>query len=133
MDGLSGRRGRHRSQDHCSIARSRFASASVASEDCVFPHITDEPEALPRDRSEQVLLLAAVADCLADRVDMTGQGRFGNDPAAPHRIQQAILADHAVAVLHEIEKQIEDLRPNRNRFVPARQLSLLGVEHAVSE
>ena len=38
-----------------------------------FPHLADEPETFSGNRSDQALLLAAVADCLANRIDMTGQ------------------------------------------------------------
>jgi hypothetical protein len=49
------------------------------------------------------------------RIDMTGQGRFRDDPSVAHPVQQLILADDVLTVLHQIEQQVEDLRPDRNR------------------
>ena len=98
-----------------------------------FLDVADEPESFAGDRADQALLLAAVADRLAHRIDVTGQGRFGDDPPTPHRIQQIILADDALAVLHQVEQQVEDLRPDRNRLGPPGELPPVGVEHVVSE
>ncbi len=39
-----------------------------------FPDLADEAKALAGDRSDQALLLAAVADRFARRIDVTGQG-----------------------------------------------------------
>src|SRR5918994_1851026 len=47
-------------------------------------------------------------------IDMTGERRFGDDPSVPHHIQQLVLADDVLTVLHQIEQQVEDLRPDRN-------------------
>ena len=55
-----------------------------------FPHSADEPEALAGDRSDQALLLAAVTDRLAHRVDVAGQSGFRDDPPAPHRLEQIV-------------------------------------------
>ena len=93
----------------------------------------DEPEAFAGERADQALLLAAVADRLAHRVDVTGQGRFGDDPPVPHRLQQIVLADDAFAVAHQVDQQVEDLRPNRNDLGPPGELPPVRVKHAVSE
>ena len=79
-----------------------------------FPDLADEAESLARDGADQALLLAAVADRLAHRVDVAGQSRFGNDASGPDRVQKGILADDVLAVLHEVKQQIEDLRADRN-------------------
>jgi len=100
---------------------------------CYFRDIGDEPEPFARDRPDQPLLLAAIADRLAHRIDMAGEGRFGDDPPAPDRIQQIVLADDARAVLDQMSQQVEDLRPDRHHRLPPRQLPPLGVEHIASE
>ena len=81
-----------------------------------FPDLADEAESLAGDGPDQALLVAAVADRLAHRIDVAGQGRLRDDPPAPHRRQQIVLADDVLAVLHEMEQQVEDLRPDRNRL-----------------
>ena len=58
---------------------------------------------------------------------------FGDDAPGPHRVQQVILADDVLAVLHEIEQQIEDLRPDRNGLGMPGQLPPIRVERIVSE
>ena len=93
----------------------------------------DEPEAFASERADQALLLAAVADRLAHRVDVTGQGRFGDDPSVPYRLQQIVLADDAFAVAHQVNQQVEDFRPNRNNLRPPGELPPVRVKHAVSE
>ncbi len=64
---------------------------------------------------------------------MTGQGRFRDDPSAPHPVQQLILADDVLAVLHQIEQQVEDLRPDCNGLGAPRELPPFRVEHVVLE
>ncbi len=98
-----------------------------------FPNVADEPEAFAGDCADQALLFAAVADRLADRIEMTGEGRFGDDPATPHCVQHVILADDALAVPNQIEQQIEDLRPDGDHLGPPGELAPVGVEHAVGE
>jgi hypothetical protein len=73
-------------------------------------------------RSKQALVLPAVADGLARSVDVTGQGRFRNDPPGPHGIQEFVLADDVLAVPHHMEQQVEDLRPDGDRLGVAREL-----------
>ena len=115
MEGLSGRIS---AGADVSIRQLRLdASAEPAPSGRLrLPDVADEAEPLAGDRPDQALLLAAVADRLAHRIDVAGQGRFGDDPPAPHRIQQVVLADDALAVLHQIEQQVEDLRPDRDRL-----------------
>src|SRR5262245_2387352 len=97
------------------------------------PNLADEPKALSGDCPHQALLIAAVADCLADRIDVAGHGRFGDDASAPHRVQQIMLADDAFVVPHQIDQQVEDLRSDRNRLGLPGELTPVSVEHAVSE
>ena len=78
-------------------------------------HVADEAQALARDGADQPLLLAAVADRLARGIDAAGQGRLRHDPAAPDRSDEIVLADDAVAVLHQVDQQVEHLRLDGNR------------------
>jgi len=44
--------------------------------------------------------------------DAASQRRFRNDPVAPHRTDEIILADNAVAVFQQINQKVEHLRLN---------------------
>ena len=46
-------------------------------------------------------------------------------------IQQLVLADDMFAIPHQVEQQVEDLRPDGNRLGAAREFPALGVEHVV--
>ena len=84
----------------CFIRRGGLRLRRTEAIRCVgFPDLANEPESLAGDGADQALFLAVVADRLADRIDVTGQGRLGNDPSAPHRVQQIILADDVLTVL----------------------------------
>ena len=70
--------------------------------------------------------MAIVAHRLARGIDAAGQGRIGHDAAAPHRRDEIVLRDDAIAVLHNIDQQVEYLRlhcnglPNRGATRAAR-------------
>jgi hypothetical protein len=64
---------------------------------------------------------AVIAERPAHRVDPRGQGRFGNHPPAPYRLQQIVLSDYPIAVQHKESQKIEglglkvdDIAPRRN-------------------
>jgi hypothetical protein len=64
---------------------------------------------------------------------MAGQGRFSDDAATPDRLQQVILADDVLAVLDEVEQQVEDLRPDGNSLGMPGQFPSIRVERIVFE
>ena len=124
MDGLSGR-----ASDRCRrLVRPCASSLQGAGRRLRLPDVADKPESLAGNGSDQALFLAAIAERLAYRIDVTGQGRFRNDPAAPYRVQQVVLGDDVLALLHQVEEQVEDLRPHGNRFGPPGELAPLGIE-----
>jgi hypothetical protein len=96
-------------------------------------HGADEAEALARDGADQLLDLAAVADRLSRGVDAAGQGRLRHDPAAPHRTDEIVLTDDAVAVLHQIDQQVEHLRLDGNQLRTAARLAPVGVKRMVGK
>ena len=96
-------------------------------------HVADEAQALARDGADQLLVLAAVADRLARGVDAAGQGRIRHDAAAPDRRDEIVLADDAVAVLHQVDQQVEDLRLDGNGLRPAAQLAPVRVKRMVGK
>jgi hypothetical protein len=79
------------------------------------------------------LFLAGVSDRFAHRVDMAGQSGFRDDPAAPNHLNQVVLGHHALAVLHQVKQQIEDLWPERDRPRPAGELPPVRIEHVIFE
>ena len=96
-------------------------------------HVADEAQALARDGADQLLVLAAVADRLARGVDAAGQRRIRHDPAAPDRSNQIVLADDAVAVLHQVNQQIEHLRLDRNGLGAAAQFAPIDVKRMIGK
>src|SRR5262249_49588942 len=54
-------------------------------------------------------------------------------PPGPHGIQELVLADDVLAVPHQVEQQVEDLRPDGDRLSAARELPSVRVDHVVLE
>ena len=75
-----------------------------------FADLADEADALALHRADQALRPAAVADGLAHGIDAAGQRRFGHHATVPHRFDQVVLADHALAIAHQMHEQVEHLR-----------------------
>src|SRR5262245_22397182 len=99
----------------------------------VLLHVANEAQALAWDRPHQLLLIAAIADRLAHRIDAAVEGRIRNNPATPYGRDQIVLADHAVAILDEIDQEIENLRLDRDDRAARAQLPALRVEHKILE
>src|SRR5581483_6904970 len=94
-------------------------------------HLTDEAKALARHRADQLLVAAVVVDRLAHGVDPAGQGRFGHDASVPDLVEQFVLADHAIAVLDEIEQNVEHLRLQRDALAGAAQLPPIDIKYMI--
>ena len=56
---------------------------------------------------------------------------FRDDAAAPDRGDQIVLADHPIAVLHEIHQQVEHLRLHGDGFAAAPQLAPTHVKDLI--
>ena len=69
----------------------------------------------------------------ARRVDAAGQGRFRHDPAVPDRRDQVVFADDAVAVLHQVNQQVEYLRLDSNGLRTPAQLTPVGIKCMISQ
>src|SRR6516162_7101160 len=96
-------------------------------------YTANKAKALTGDRAQQALIPAGVLDCLSHRIDAASQRRFRDNAPVPHFVEQFILADDAVAVLKEIEQQIENLRFYRNAFACAAQFALRDIKHLISK
>jgi hypothetical protein len=70
---------------------------------------------------------------VARRIDTTDQGRFGDNPAPPYGMQKIVLADNTLAILHQMDEQVEDLRPRRDDLGRPGELPAIRVEHAISK
>jgi hypothetical protein len=93
----------------------------------------DEAEALAGQGSYQPLVLAIVPHRLARGIDAAGQGRFRHHPSLPDGLDEVVLADHAVAVLHQVGQQVEHLRLDLEAFLPAQELAPAGIQHMIGE
>jgi hypothetical protein len=96
-------------------------------------HIAGEADTLADDRAYQPLLLAIVADHAARGTDTARKRRFRDDPSAPDRSQQIVLAEHPIAVSDEEFQEIENLRFDRQQRGPSAQLAPLRVENVIFE
>src|SRR4029077_19306422 len=61
------------------------------------------------------------------------KGGVGNDPATPNRCNQVVLADHPVAVLNQINQQVEYLRLDGNGLGAAAQFAPVGVKCMIAK
>jgi hypothetical protein len=91
-------------------------------------HVADKTQSFARNGADQLLFVAAVAHRFARGVDTAGQGRVRHDPVMPDRRDEIVLADNAVAVLHQINQQIEHLRFDGNDVVTPAELAPVGVK-----
>jgi len=96
-------------------------------------HPTDEAKALSRNCPDQFLVPAAVANGDSPGIDSAGKCRVRYGPALPHQGDEIILADDALAVLQQIDRQVEHLRLHGNRRPEVEQFAALGVERVIAE
>src|SRR5262249_57588569 len=75
----------------------------------------------------------SVGERVSGGVDAAGQGRIRDDTAAPDRGDQIVLADDAVAVLHQINQQVEHLRLDGDGIGAAAQFAAVDVKHMISQ
>src|SRR4051812_47188812 len=94
-------------------------------------HRADEAKALARKGPDQLLLLAVVADGIASGVDAAVECRIRHDPAAPYQGNEIVSADDLIAVLQEMDEQIEYLRLRRDQFAAAPQFATAGIEGVI--
>jgi hypothetical protein len=90
-------------------------------------HLSNEPEALARQRPDEALRFARVTDCSPDRINSSAQRRFRDDPPSPNRSEQVVLRDDAISVAYEEDEQIEDLWFERHDIRAAPQFPPLRV------
>ena len=99
----------------------------------LFLHPTHEPESLARQRFDEALPFAAVADRTPHRFEAGCQRRIRNDAPLPDRRDEIVFADDAPPVADQVIEKIEHLRRNGDQIGPATQFPLVGVEYEVLE
>ena len=92
-----------------------------------------EADSFARQGADPPLRFAIVAERPARRIDTRGDRRIRHDPSAPYRLQQVVLADDPIMVLHQIDQEIEDLGFDGNQLGAASQLAPLAIEHMIAE
>ena len=97
----------------------------------LFPDIPNKADTLARQRPDQVLGRAAVADRRSCGIDPAAQRRFGHDAPLPHGVEQVIPAGHAVSCADQELQEIEHLRFELNVVARPVELPTVGVEHEV--
>jgi hypothetical protein len=100
---------------------------------CPFQYLSDKPEALARQRFDQPLSLPAISERNARGIDGRRQRRLGYDAAIPHRIDQIVLANDALAVGDKVHQEIEHLGFDRNEVSAATQFAPRLVKDKVFE
>src|SRR5262249_60107093 len=88
---------------------------------------------LARDRPDQPLRGAVVAERLSCRVDATIQRRVRNGAVVPDLADQVVLGNDAAALRHEVHEQIEDLRLQWDRSAGTRQFAQVAVQNMIFE
>src|SRR4029079_8846556 len=94
-------------------------------------HTCDEADASARERLDQSLFLAAVADFCAHGADPAAKGRVGDDPSLPHSSNELIPTDHTFAVSDQVVQQIEYLRLEGPPPTAPPQLTPPRIQHAI--
>ena len=97
------------------------------------PRLADKTETFARERADQALLLAAVADGVADGIDVGGERRLGNDPSVPDRPIRSSLLTTRSRLRTRYASRSKTCGPNRNNLRPPGELPPVRVKHAVSE
>src|SRR5262249_37768854 len=83
--------------------------------------------------ADQRLLLAVVADRLTRGIDATCKRRFGHDAAVPDGSEHVIFADDTMAVLDQMDQQVEDLGDKMAERGPPPQFAPVDVEDVVAK
>jgi hypothetical protein len=93
-------------------------------------HFTDEPHAFSRQRFDKTLRVATIANRRPRRIDAGAQRRFRNNAPIPKGREQIILAEDALALLNQMDQEIEDLGLKGNQIASPAQLTPVRVNNA---
>ena len=93
----------------------------------------DKAKPLARNRADQSLVVAAVANRVADRVQGRADRRYRDEAAFPDRHAQILLAHHPFAIADQIGQQLENARLDGHDLAAPPQLVPGLIEHIVFE
>src|SRR5215475_4462163 len=88
-----------------------------------FVYLADKPETSARQCPDESLRFAGVADRAPDSVNARGQSGLRDDPPAPDRREDIVLADDPVPVADEVGQEVKDLRLQGTQAGSAAQLT----------
>src|SRR5260221_11608403 len=72
--------------------------------------IPDETKPTLMQRANETLVVAAGPERAPGRADARAQRRLRDDASLPNRLEQLVLAHDSIAVAHEVNKEVEQLR-----------------------
>ena len=124
MEGLSG------------SARASFSgSVSGTSEllPAFFPHWPYETETLPRQRLDEALLLAGIADHVPGGIQAGRQRGIGYDTSVPDGVNKVVFANDVLPVADQVFEKVECLWRDGNDVRSAIQLAPVSVECVLLE
>jgi len=99
----------------------------------LLPHDADKADAPTGHGADQTLRLSTVADRFSHGIDAAGHRRFRDDPAAPDRLQEIVLADDAFAVPNQVDQEVEDLRFERDPLAVPPELAPIDVKQVIGK
>ena len=96
-------------------------------------HRHDHAVAAAVGRRDHRLARPVVADGTAGGLDPARQRGLADEPVTPDRVEQLLLADHAVGVRGQVDEHVEDLGLDGHEQAGALQLVAIEIELAVAE
>src|SRR6266550_1113835 len=87
---------------------------------------------LARAGPDQLLAPATVTDRRLCRIDAACQCCVRHDPTAADRGDKIVLADDAIAILHQVDQKVEDLRFDMDRAPCVPQFASFKIDLAVA-
>src|SRR5688500_2650129 len=88
----------------------------------------DKAIAPPMHRFNEVLALTAITQRATHSPQALGEGGFTHCLVRPQLFEQFFLEDHAVAMLHKVDQDIEPLGFKRTQGAPPAELITLRIE-----
>ena len=98
-----------------------------------FPHRTNEAEPFARQRFDQALFLAGIADRIPSGVQAGRQRSIRDDASLPNGADEVVFADDVLPVSNQVFEQVKNLRCDRYRIRPPVQFTALSVKRVILE
>jgi hypothetical protein len=95
--------------------------------------LADESESALMLGANEVLIVAAVAQRPPRSTDAGAERRLGDETTLPNCLDQLILAHDSVAMLDEVNDQIEDLRLDANNRAGSPQFMPRDIDFEACE